>query len=77
MEQLIAAINFAAIKHADQRRSDPSQTPYINHPIGVMHILCNEANVCDLDVLKVQCKKGPPREYLLFSRFSALGGCFA
>ncbi|XP_065828444.1 guanosine-3',5'-bis(diphosphate) 3'-pyrophosphohydrolase MESH1-like [Oscarella lobularis] len=52
MEQLIAAINFAAIKHADQRRSDPSQTPYINHPIGVMHILCNEANVCDLDVLK-------------------------
>ena len=31
---LLRATNFAAIKHKDQRRKDPSQTPYINHPIG-------------------------------------------
>ena len=36
---LIKAANFAAIKHKDQRRSDPEQTPYINHPIGVANIL--------------------------------------
>lgn len=27
-------INFAAIKHRDQRRLDVEETPYINHPIG-------------------------------------------
>lgn len=27
-------VNFAAIKHKDQRRMDPQKTPYINHPIG-------------------------------------------
>ena len=36
---LIKAANFAAIKHKEQRRSDPEQTPYINHPIGVANIL--------------------------------------
>ena len=36
---LIKAANFAAIKHKDQRRKDPDQTPYINHPIGVANIL--------------------------------------
>uniref|UniRef100_A0A336L280 Guanosine-3',5'-bis(diphosphate) 3'-pyrophosphohydrolase MESH1 n=1 Tax=Culicoides sonorensis TaxID=179676 RepID=A0A336L280_CULSO len=44
-------INFAAIKHRDQRRLDSKQTPYINHPIGVAHILSSEGNVSDLDVL--------------------------
>ena len=38
---IIKAANFAAIKHKDQRRKDPDQTPYINHPIGVAHILTN------------------------------------
>ena len=28
-------INFAAIKHRDQRRLDLEKTPYINHPIGI------------------------------------------
>ena len=36
---LIKAANFAAIKHKEQRRKDPDQTPYINHPIGVANIL--------------------------------------
>jgi len=27
-------MNFAAIKHRNQRRKDNEQTPYINHPVG-------------------------------------------
>lgn len=29
-------VDFAARKHRDQRRKDPEQTPYINHPIGII-----------------------------------------
>ena len=39
---LIKAADFAAKKHKDQKRKDPEQTPYINHPIGVANILANE-----------------------------------
>lgn len=31
---IIKCVNFAAIKHRDQRRLDAQQTPYINHPVG-------------------------------------------
>lgn len=44
-------INFAAIKHRDQRRKDPEKTPYINHPIGVANILAEEGGIDDLEVL--------------------------
>jgi len=43
--------NFAAIKHRNQRRKDPAQTPYINHPIGVANILVNEGGVDDVETL--------------------------
>ncbi|VDP06260.1 unnamed protein product [Soboliphyme baturini] len=49
---LIDAANFAALKHSTQRRKDPDATPYINHPIGVAHILCVEGLVCDPVVLQ-------------------------
>ena len=39
MTRVIAAANFAAIKHKRQTRKDPEGTPYINHPLGVAHIL--------------------------------------
>ena len=39
---LIKAADFAAKKHRDQKRKDPEETPYINHPIGVANILANE-----------------------------------
>lgn len=45
-------INFAAIKHRDQRRLDPSKTPYINHPIGVAFILTSEGKITDQNVLQ-------------------------
>jgi hypothetical protein len=31
---IIKCVNFAAVKHKDQRRKDPEKTPYINHVIG-------------------------------------------
>jgi hypothetical protein len=34
MVLLLRCANFAAVKHARQRRKDPQQTPYINHPLG-------------------------------------------
>ena len=49
---LLFAIDFAAKKHKDQRRKDPDETPYINHPIGVAHSLAHEGKVEDLNVLK-------------------------
>lgn len=46
--QLLKAIDFAAKKHKNQKRKDPEGTPYINHPIGVAHILMFEAGVADI-----------------------------
>ncbi|CAM4882870.1 unnamed protein product [Rotaria socialis] len=51
MEKFMQALQFAAHKHRFQKRKDPDQTPYINHPIGVAHILSNEAGVTDSDIL--------------------------
>ena len=31
---LIDTADFACMKHKDQRRKDPEQSPYIIHPIG-------------------------------------------
>jgi len=50
MNQVINAINFAAISHKNQRRKDQNKTPYINHPIEVMCILSN-AGITDVDTL--------------------------
>lgn len=36
---IIQCTNFAAIKHRNQKRLDPEQTPYINHPIGKLSFL--------------------------------------
>jgi len=50
-QRLLKAIDFAAIKHKDQRRKDPNQTPYINHPVGVAQIISDEAHISDIDIL--------------------------
>ena len=39
LDALLTATNFAALKHKGQKRKDPEGSPYINHPIGVAHIL--------------------------------------
>jgi GTP diphosphokinase / guanosine-3',5'-bis(diphosphate) 3'-diphosphatase len=40
-EQILKVLNFAAIKHRNQRRRDKEATPYINHPIAVANLLSN------------------------------------
>ena len=48
---LLKALQFAAIKHTNQRRKDTDASPYINHPISLASILCNEAHVTDIEVI--------------------------
>ncbi|KAM9860385.1 guanosine-3',5'-bis(diphosphate) 3'-pyrophosphohydrolase MESH1 [Aulostomus maculatus] len=49
---LLEATNFAAEKHRKQRRKDPEETPYINHPIGVARILSHEGCITDIEALQ-------------------------
>ncbi len=53
MGRLLEAVQFAALKHRDQRRKDEFKTPYINHPIGVAYSLWKEGGVTDMAVLQV------------------------
>ena len=48
---LFRALSFAANKHKHQRRRDADASPYINHPISLAAILCNEAHVTDVETL--------------------------
>ncbi|XP_033747311.1 guanosine-3',5'-bis(diphosphate) 3'-pyrophosphohydrolase MESH1-like [Pecten maximus] len=52
VSELMRCVDFAAIKHKDQRRKDVEETPYINHPIGVAKILTEEAGITDLAVIQ-------------------------
>lgn len=47
----VRALAFAAEKHSSQRRKDADQTPYINHPIGLVDVLANEGNITDIETL--------------------------
>lgn len=50
IEVVIRAANFAAMVHRSQLRKDGS-TPYINHPIGVGHILTSIGRINDPSVI--------------------------
>ena len=49
--KVLAAAEFAAFKHREQRRKGASGSPYINHPLAVASTLATEAGVEDADVL--------------------------
>ena len=49
---ILAALQFAAHKHRDQRRKDLEASPYINHPIALARILAVEGGVQDALVLR-------------------------
>jgi guanosine-3',5'-bis(diphosphate) 3'-pyrophosphohydrolase len=51
MGVLLKAIEFAAHKHRDQRRKDENASPYINHPIALANVLCNEGGISDPAIL--------------------------
>ena len=48
---IIAAADFAAFKHRNQRRKDIDASPYINHPIALAALLANEAGITDSVVI--------------------------
>lgn len=48
---VLRALAFAAHQHRDQRRKDVRGSPYINHPIALADILCNEGGVRDINVI--------------------------
>jgi len=48
---ILKALAFAAHKHRDQRRKDVEASPYINHPIALADVLCNEGGINDENVL--------------------------
>jgi guanosine-3',5'-bis(diphosphate) 3'-pyrophosphohydrolase len=51
LKLLLKATAFAAHKHRTQKRKDAEASPYINHPIALANILCNEAGVTDIEVI--------------------------
>lgn len=44
---ILQALQFAALKHRDQRRKDEAASPYVNHLITVAHLLANVGAVTD------------------------------
>jgi guanosine-3',5'-bis(diphosphate) 3'-pyrophosphohydrolase len=48
---VLRAADFAAEKHSKQRRKDGKDTPYINHPLNVAHLLAQVGGVEDPDIL--------------------------
>ena len=51
LKLLLKALAFAAARHKDQRRKDVEASPYINHPVALADILCNEGHVTDIEVI--------------------------
>ena len=51
LKLMIKALKFAADKHRKCRRKDIDASPYINHPISLADILCNEAHITDVEVI--------------------------
>jgi guanosine-3',5'-bis(diphosphate) 3'-pyrophosphohydrolase len=45
MALILQALEFASIKHKDQRREDAGASPYINHPITLAKVLCIEGGI--------------------------------
>jgi GTP diphosphokinase / guanosine-3',5'-bis(diphosphate) 3'-diphosphatase len=48
---IVKALEFAARKHRDQRRKGAEGSPYINHPIALAYVLCNEGKITDPRVI--------------------------
>ena len=51
LKTLLKALEFAAHKHRKQRRKGVDASPYINHPISLANILCNEGHITDVNVI--------------------------
>ena len=49
---LMEATLFAADKHRYQVRKDAERTPYINHPIRVVHLMAGIGGITDIEALQ-------------------------
>lgn len=49
--RVLSAAQFAAHKHREQRRKDADASPYVNHPIALANVLCNEGGIQDSVIL--------------------------
>ena len=45
---IFKALEFASLKHRDQRRKDADASPYINHPIALANVLTREGVLEDV-----------------------------
>src|SRR6185295_13173069 len=45
---ILEALEFASLKHRDQRRKDADASPYINHPIALANTLAGEGVMDDV-----------------------------
>lgn len=48
---ILTALEFSSHKHRDQRRKDNNASPYINHPISLANVLCNEGKINNAKVI--------------------------
>ena len=48
---ILTALEFSSYKHRDQRRKDNNASPYINHPISLANVLCNEGKITNAKVI--------------------------
>ncbi len=51
MKKILESASFAARKHTNQRRKNVGDTPYINHPLEVAHLLSTVGGITDEDIL--------------------------
>lgn len=51
LRTILKAARFAAHKHKNQRRKDADASPYINHPIALANIICDEGDVDSASVI--------------------------
>ena len=48
---ILKAADFAARRHRDQRRKGAGQSPYINHPLRVAHLIAEVGGVDDAEII--------------------------
>ena len=53
LAMILTALEFSSHKHRDQKRKDLEASPYINHPISLVNVLCNEGKITDRKVICV------------------------
>lgn len=51
LTKILTALAFSSDEHRDQRRKDNNASPYINHPISLANVLCNEGKITNVKVI--------------------------